>query len=74
MFLSATEAAELLGVSPQRMRNLLQNDRVEGARKIHQVWVVPVFEDGLPRITKGKRGPEPTWKEKTQDSETGGSE
>ena len=65
MFLSATEAAQLLNISAQRMRYLLQEDRVQGARKLHQVWVVPTFEDGLPRITKGKRGPDPSWKGKT---------
>ena len=66
MFLSAIEAAELLSISAQRMRYLLQQGRVQGARKIHRVWVVPVFEDGLPRISKGKRGPKPTWKGKTR--------
>ena len=61
MFLSAAEAAELLGISPQRMRDLLQKNRVQGARKIYRVWVVPVFEDGKPRISSGKRGPKATW-------------
>ena len=66
MFLSAAEAAELLGISPQRMRDLLQKNRVQGARKIYRVWVVPVFEDGLPRISSGKRGPIATWKKKVR--------
>ena len=66
MFLSAAEAAELLGITPQRMRQLLRQGRVQGARQIHKMWVVPVFEKGYPRIYKGKRGPEPTWKEKVR--------
>ena len=66
MFLSATEAAELLGISSQRMRDLLKKNRVQGARKIHRVWVVPTFEEGLPRISAGKRGPKATWKNKVR--------
>ena len=61
MFLSATEAAELLNISSQRMRHLLKKNRVQGARKIHRIWVVPVYEEGLPRISSGKRGPKATW-------------
>ena len=66
MFLSATEAAELLGISSQRMRYLLKKNRVQGARKIHRIWVVPTFEEGLPRISAGKRGPKATWKNKVR--------
>ena len=66
MFLSAIEAAQLLSISAQRMRHLLKQNRVQGARKIHRVWVVPTFEGGLPRISCGKRGPKPTWKKKVR--------
>ena len=66
MLVGTTEAASLLSISAQRMRYLLQQGRVQGARKIHRVWVVPVFEEGLPRITKGKRGPKPSWNGKAR--------
>lgn len=47
------EAAEKLGVSESRVRQLLSKNRIEGARRIGRDWIIPTpFE-----ITPGSRGP-----------------
>jgi hypothetical protein len=60
MFVGTTEAANLLGVKTQRVRLLLKQGRIQGARKVGKVWVIPLYK-GMPRISKGKRGPKPRW-------------
>ena len=61
MLVGTKEVAQLLGVSRDRVRRLLLDGRVHGAYKISNVWVIPL-KDGMPVITKGTRGPKPTWK------------
>ncbi|MCT7973037.1 helix-turn-helix domain-containing protein [Laspinema olomoucense] len=61
MLVGTKEVAQLLGVSSDRVRRLLLDGRVHGAYKISNVWVIPL-KDGMPVITKGTRGPKPTWK------------
>ncbi|MEB3177916.1 MAG: helix-turn-helix domain-containing protein [Nostocaceae cyanobacterium] len=56
-----TEAANLLGISPRRLRYLLQADRVFGAFKVGRTWVIPLV-NGMPLIKTRKRGPKATWK------------
>ena len=56
-----TEAAALLGITPRRLRYLLQQGRVYGAYKLSRTWVIPLV-NGLPKIKQSKRGPKPTWK------------
>lgn len=60
MFVGTAEAGTILGISTQRVRLLLKQGRIQGAQKIAGVWVIPL-DNGKPRVTKGKRGPQPRW-------------
>ncbi|NES88589.1 DNA-binding protein [Okeania sp. SIO2B9] len=61
MFVSTTEAASLLSISTQRVRVLLKEGRIQGARKINnRAWVIPLHE-GMPRIHRRRKGPKPRW-------------
>ena len=64
-----TEAASLLGISPRRLRQLLGEHRVRGARKSGSIWIIPLF-NGVPVIIKGQRGPQGTWRKKRQQALT----
>ncbi|MDJ0735819.1 MAG: helix-turn-helix domain-containing protein [Nostocaceae cyanobacterium] len=57
-----TQAANLLGISPRRLRHLLQEGRVHGAFKVGRTWVIPLV-NGLPVITTKKKGPQSTWRQ-----------
>ncbi|NES84332.1 MAG: helix-turn-helix domain-containing protein [Moorea sp. SIO2B7] len=61
MSIGTTKAAELLGVSSARIRQLLLEGRIEGAYKIGKCWAIPLFH-GKPHIKKGTRGPKPYWR------------
>jgi len=50
--LSSAEAARILGVSPMRVRQLLSQGRIKGARKIGRDWVIPAPVRVLPPRTK----------------------
>ena len=65
MSVSTTEAASLLGISPRRLRKLLSENRVRGARKSGYIWIIPLF-NGVPVIIDGKSGPKGTWRKKRQ--------
>ncbi|MCT7962265.1 helix-turn-helix domain-containing protein [Laspinema sp. D1] len=60
MLVGTNEAAKLLGISSPRVRRLLLDGRIHGAYKISNVWVIPL-KDGMPVLSKGTRGPKPTW-------------
>ncbi len=60
MFATAKETAEILGVSRRRVHHLLTNNRIEGAFKLGNQWVIPLC-DGKPIISEGKRGPKASW-------------
>ena len=59
--IGTTKAAELLNISPRRLRHLLAKGRVYGATKIAGNWVMPT-ENGYPQICAASRGPKSTWK------------
>lgn len=62
MFVSTTEAASLLSISTQRVRVLLKEGRIQGARKINnRAWVIPLYK-GMPRVEGRKKGPKPRWR------------
>ncbi len=65
MFATAKETAEILGVSRRRVHHLLTNNRIEGAFKLGNQWVIPLC-DGKPIISEGKRGPKARWHEKAK--------
>ena len=69
MSVGTTEAASLLGISPRRLRKLLSENRVRGARKSGYIWIIPLF-NGVPVILAGQRGPKGTWRKKRQEALT----
>ncbi|NEO34881.1 MAG: helix-turn-helix domain-containing protein [Moorea sp. SIOASIH] len=56
-----TQAAFLLGICVQRVRQLLKNGRIKGAQKVGRFWQIPLF-NGLPKVSPGRRGPKGTWR------------
>ncbi|NEO55408.1 MAG: helix-turn-helix domain-containing protein [Okeania sp. SIO3B5] len=67
---STTEAAFLLNISTGRLRFLLNSGRVIGARKVKRLWQIPLNHRGMPEITPGRRGPEPTWNKNQRTANT----
>ncbi|NEO97940.1 MAG: helix-turn-helix domain-containing protein [Symploca sp. SIO2E9] len=61
MFVGSTQAAHLMGISARRIRQLLSGGRIQGAFKAGRFWMIPLFE-GMPKISKGTRGPQPSWR------------
>ena len=61
MYVVTTKAASLLEISTRRLRKLLAEGRVIGAYKAGKFWLIPLH-NGMPVITKGKRGQKGTWK------------
>jgi hypothetical protein len=61
---STTKAAEILGIDPRRMRQLVQAGRVHGAFIVlgdrGPAWRIPLYK-GRPRVAPGTRGPAPTY-------------
>jgi hypothetical protein len=53
------EAARRLGIGPERVRQLCEAGRVEGAYRIGErnraSWRIPVRKDGLPDVIPGER-------------------
>ncbi len=68
-YIGTREASFLLNISAVRMRQLLQQGRVEGAYKSGRRWLIPL-KKGLPRITPGKRGPVGTWSRRRRQVNT----
>ncbi|MGD1703981.1 helix-turn-helix domain-containing protein [Dapis sp. BLCC M229] len=61
MFVGTTEVASLLNISAQRVRVLIKEGRIQGARKINgRTWVIPLYR-GMPRVSYRKHGPKPNW-------------
>jgi hypothetical protein len=69
MYVGTTEAAALLGISTRRLRQILSENRVKGARKSGAIWIIPLF-NGVPVIIEGHRGPAGTWSKKRQPALT----
>ncbi len=69
MIVGTTETAKILNISPARLRVLLIAGRVEGAYKTGKMWLIPLF-NGKPIIRKGKRGPEPRWRNPRKPAKT----
>lgn len=56
-----TEAAFLLNISAARLRTLLGQGRIKGARKVKRFWMIPLNKRGMPEVSPGRRGPQGTW-------------
>ena len=69
MIVGTTEAANILNISTARLRKLMIEGRVEGAYKTGKMWLIPLF-NGKPIIKKGKRGPNPSWRNPRKPAKT----
>ncbi|MBO1347731.1 MAG: helix-turn-helix domain-containing protein [Hormoscilla sp. GUM202] len=58
--IGVAEAAHRLGVSAARVRALLGQGRIEGARKQGRKWQIPT-RGGMPKIIPGQRCPKGDW-------------
>ncbi len=61
--IGTTQAARLLKICTQRVRQLLYEARIVGAEKVGRFWQIPTF-NGMPKIKIGKRGPKGTWRKR----------
>ena len=64
-----TQAARLLKICNQRVRQLLYEGRIIGAKKVSGFWNIPIFS-GMPKIKEGKRGPKGTWRKRLSSKQT----
>lgn len=64
-----TQAARLLKICNQRVRQLLYEGRILGAKKIGGFWNIPIFS-GMPKVKEGKRGPKGTWRKRLSSKQT----
>ncbi|MBV6624094.1 MAG: helix-turn-helix domain-containing protein [Rivularia sp. (in: Bacteria)] len=69
MKVGTKEAAKLLQICVQRVRQLLKEGRIEGAEKVDRFWEIPLC-DGKPKVTDGTRGPKPNWKKRVSKALT----
>ncbi len=69
MMIGTVEAAHLLKVCVQRVRRLLKEGRIIGAKKVGRFWQIPL-SNGIPKVTEGSRGPKGTWRKRTPQALT----
>ncbi len=67
IFVGTTEAAHLLGICHQRVRQLLKAGRIKGAEKVGRFWQIPIFK-GIPQVINGSRGPKGSWRKRRQQA------
>jgi hypothetical protein len=67
MLVGTTEAAFLLGLCCQRVRQLLQAGRIVGALKVGRLWRIPLF-NGMPKVKECSRGVKGTWRKRRQQA------
>lgn len=65
MMIGTEEAAKLLRVCTQRVRQLLKEGRIKGAKKVGRFWKIPLFGN-KPEVKKGSRGPKANWTKRTR--------
>lgn len=70
MIVGTTQAAFLLNISTARVRLLLKEGRIKGARKNGRSWLIPLNSQGIPEVTPGRRGPDGTWNRGQRISKT----
>ena len=64
-----TEAAFLLNISVSRVKVLLKQKRIKGAKKEGRVWRIPLIK-GIPKVKECNRGLKGTWRRKRCDKTT----
>jgi len=60
MTVGTKEAAKLLRICEQRVRQLIYDGRIKGAKKVGRVWEIPLYGK-KPKVINGKRGPKGNW-------------
>lgn len=70
-FITAQEAAVLLGIQDARVRRLLIDGRIPGAKRFGKAWLVPLGPEGKPVVTQATRGPAAQYARSTGATETG---
>ncbi|MBE9213817.1 helix-turn-helix domain-containing protein [Plectonema cf. radiosum LEGE 06105] len=63
------EAARLLKICTQRVRQLLYEGRIVGAKKVGKFWQIPLINQ-MPKVIEGKRGPKGTWRKRVSSALT----
>ncbi len=63
------EAAHLLGICCQRVRQLLKQGRIKNAQKIGRYWQIPLF-NGMPKVVPARFGPKGTWRKRVRKAPT----
>ncbi|MEA5536564.1 DNA-binding protein [Crocosphaera sp. XPORK-15E] len=66
LYIGTTQAAFRLQLSPQRVRKLAIEGRIEGAVKEGRGWKIPVF-NGMPKISCKEKGPKGRWRKRRQE-------
>lgn len=69
-YVCIAKAAHLLGISRQRVQQLLYAGRIKGAFKEGRFWRIPLYNDKMPQIIPGTRGPKGTWRKRPQQART----
>ena len=64
-----TRAASLLNISVSRVKVLLQQERIKGAKKSGRVWRIPLIK-GIPQVKARGRGLRGTWRRKRSQQST----
>lgn len=59
------EAGKLLRICIQRVRQLLYEGRIKGAKKVGRFWEIPLY-GRKPKVKKGSRGPKANWTNRTR--------
>jgi hypothetical protein len=69
MLVGTVRAASMLGICCQRLRQLLKEERIQGAKKVGRFWQIPLF-GGMPKVKAGSRGPQGTWRKRLRQAST----
>jgi len=69
MLVGSTQAASLLGICAQRVRQLLKEGRILGAKKVGRFWQIPLY-NGMPVVEDRDNGPDGTWRKRPQEANT----
>ena len=65
MMVGTEEAAKLLRICIQRVRQLIYEGRIKGAKKVGRFWKIPLYGK-KPKVKKGSRGPKGNWTSRTR--------
>ena len=68
-YIGTTEASTMLGISAARVRLLLKQGRIQGAKKQGRAWTIPLFK-GMPVVEDCGKGPRGTWYRRRRQAQT----